>query len=88
MAYEIHYGPEKKRRGGWAGVAAILLVLSFLAVGILWPERAEQLRDFLTPGDPAVTTAAVEDFAQELREGKPVMEALQDLARRIKGYGN
>ena len=24
MAYEIHYGPEKKRRGGWAGVAAIL----------------------------------------------------------------
>ena len=42
----------------------------------------------MTPGDPAVTTAAVEDFAQELREGEPVMEALQDLARRIKGYGD
>ena len=88
MVYEIDYGPEKKRRGGGAVFLAILLVLSFLAVGILWPERAEQLRDFLTPGDPAVTTAALEDFAQELREGEPVMEALKGLARRIKGYGD
>ena len=88
MAYEIHYGPEKKRRGGGAVFLAILLVLAFLAVGILWPEGAERLRDFLTPGDPAVTTAALEDFAQELREGEPVMEALKGLARRIKGYGD
>lgn len=88
MAYEIHYGPEKKRRGGGAVFLAMVLVLSFLAVGILWPEGAERLRDFLTPGDPAVTTAALEDFAQELRGGKPVTEALRELARRIKGYGD
>lgn len=88
MAYEIHYGPEKTRRGGGAVFLAMVLVLSFLAVGILWPEGAERLRDFLTPGDPAVTTAALEDFAQELREGEPVMEALKGLARRIKGYGD
>ena len=31
---------------------------------------------------------ALEDFAQELREGEPVMEALKGLARRIKGYGD
>ena len=88
MAYEIHYGPEKKRRCGWAGVAAMLLVLTFLAVGVLWPQGAQRLRDFLTPGDPAVTTAALEDFAQGLREGKPVTQALRDLARRVMGYGD
>lgn len=88
MAYEIHYGPGKKRRGGWAGLAAMLLVLTFLAVGILWPQGAQRLRDFLTPGDPAVTTAALEDFAEELRGGTPVMEAVKELARRIKGYGD
>ena len=88
MAYEIHYGPEKKRRCGWAGVAAMLLVLTFLAVGVLWPQGAQLLQDFLTPGDPVVTTAALEDFAQGLREGKPVTQALNELARRIKGYGD
>lgn len=71
-----------------AGAAAVCLVVFFLLVGLLWPQGAETLRALLAPADPAVTAAALERFAGEVRSGEPLTEALIQLLRQLAGAAN
>lgn len=76
MGYRVDYEPAKKR-GGFLLPLAAVLAAAVLLVGLCWPEGAEVLRDALVPGDPAVTAAALEEFAGEVHAGVPVGEALE-----------
>lgn len=85
MSYRIDYQATKKVRGvekRTAGLpalagACVLLLLAF------WPP----LRGLLIPGDPAVTVAALEELASELREGESVEAALEDFCRQVAEHG-
>lgn len=87
MPYRIDYGPMKKVRGAEkrrsprAALGALcLLILLGLA---LWPRGARALRAVLIPGDPAVTVAALENLAGELRSGADVQEALEAFCAQV-----
>ena len=86
MGYRVDYPPKKRPRKG-AGLAvctAAWMLVFFLLVGLYWPEGARQLKNMLTPGDPARTTAALEQFAGELRQGGQLGQSLERLIARVK----
>jgi len=83
MGYRVTYGGPEQGKIGLAGATAVWLVVFFLLVGLFWPEGTQALRDILIPGDPSVTTAALEQFAGELRSGSAWREALEALGRRV-----
>lgn len=81
MGYRIDYGPGPRRRvspmvAGW-------FLLFLLLVGAFWPKGREVLGDVLFPGDWAVTTAAMEDFARTLRSGEELGVAVEGFCRTI-----
>jgi len=84
MGYRIDYGPSPQRKLGLAGTTAVWLVVFVLLTGLFWPQGARALRDLLIPGDPAVTTAALEQFAGEIRSGAAWREALERLGQRVQ----
>ncbi len=97
MAYRVDYQPIKKIRGAEKRVAAapaltaLCLVLFFLLVHTVWPRGAQVLRGLLFSGDTAVTGAALELFAQDLRAGEAFSSALQTFCRTIlahAGFGS
>lgn len=90
MSYRIDYQPTKKvrqlekRTVPGAALAGVCVVLVLLALS-LWPRGAEALRSLLIPGDAAVTVAALEDLAGDLRAGEGVQEALEGFCRQVAG---
>lgn len=89
MGYRVEYEPmekrkveEKKSRRVPALTAAFLLFF-FLLVHAFWPRGREVLGEILWPGDAAVTAAALEQFAQELRMGQPLGDAVEGFCREI-----
>ena len=89
MGYRVDYQPVKKvrlaekRHSRVLALTGLCLLLFFLLVNSLWPQGAQTLREILIPGDAAVTTAALEDFAQELGAGETLRSALETFCRRI-----
>ena len=89
MGYRIVYGPMKKARGverrysRLAALTGLFLVLFAAAVCCFWPEGAAVLRDWLLPGDPAVTAAAMEELSDSLRTGEDLFHALRTFCIRI-----
>ena len=83
MGYRVEYGAPEQKRISLAGATAVWLVVFLLLVGLCWPEGAQTLRDLLIPGDPSVTTAALEQFAGEIRSGAAWQEALSRLGQRV-----
>ena len=94
MGYRIAYesfGEEKKFPTYWrrksaiaAGLLVIVLVVGAVSVkytGLRW------VQDYLLPGDPAVTAAALENFAQDLKEGESVKDAITAFCREIMDHG-
>ena len=77
--YEIH--PERKSLGPWltAGWLALFLLLTHL----FWPAGEAALRDFLIPGDDAVTVLAAKRLAENLKEGTTLVEAAEIFCRDI-----
>lgn len=84
MAYRITYGPkvrgEKQRpkRRFWIFAAAVVLVLILYAAG-----TGETLKNWLLPGDAAVTEQALQTFAQQLEEGESLGDAFACFCREI-----
>lgn len=91
MGYQIHYEgtePGAKKPGRFtARLGAGLLAMGLLVSG-LWPRWADQLRQVVLPGNPAVTAAAWEDLTQQLRTGEPLSQALEAFCRSILRHGN
>lgn len=83
MAYRVQYSAPERRKIGLAWTTAVFLTVFVLLVGLFWPEGANVLRDLLIPGDPAVTAAALEQFAAEMRGGTSWREALTLLWQRV-----
>lgn len=94
MGYRITYesfGEEKKmpankRRNSViaAGILVAALILGAFTVkhtGLRW------VQEYLLPGDPAVTAAALEGFAQDLREGESIKAAITAFCWEIMASG-
>lgn len=92
MGYRVEYGPmgeDKKwdsgKQGGNAGLIAAFFLAFLLLVNGFWPRGREVLRQLLWPGDWAVTSAAVETFAQGLRAGDSMGTAVESFCRSVIG---
>ena len=89
MGYRVDYQPVNKVRGlekrtaRAPALAALCLVLFCLLVNSIWPRGAEVMRELLIPGNPAVTVAALEDFAEELKAGEALPSALEGFCRKV-----
>lgn len=89
MGYRVDYPSARKGRGAekpplrLAALTALCLLIFLLLVNGFWPAGAQALRDFLIPGDTAVTVAALEDLAAELRAGEALPDALESFCRRV-----
>ena len=87
MAYRIEYNaiavklPPKKRSGRWR----VLLAVAALVGGAALIKRfaLDFTLQYLIPGDPAVTAAAFENMAQELKLGQSLTQALTTFCREI-----
>lgn len=81
MGYRIDYQQISAIRHGYisrtrAGILTGFFFLVFLfLVTSYWPQGRDLLRQLLIPGDPDVTIAALETFAQELQEGTTFSDA-------------
>lgn len=85
MGYRVDYGYGKvqagKSRKIWLCFAALVLFLA--AVIRFWPEGRRAAAAFLLPGNAKQIGQAAEAFAQELRGGTPVLEAVEVFCRGI-----
>lgn len=85
MAYQIRYTDtsmvkqERKIRKSNVKVAIIICSALILA-GIL---QIKSVQNFLIPGDPEVTKAALSSFAQELRAGERFSDAAAVFCRQV-----
>lgn len=90
MAYNIRYvsfGEEKKqpkdtqwRKRISAGLLVVVLLIGAMTVkhrGLRW------VTDYLLPGDPAVTAAALEDMVTDLKAGDNLYDAITAFCREI-----
>ena len=93
MAYCITYESVKKPksrfrlgRKGWVAIALVLvLVLGAMAVK---SSGLDFVKTYLLPGDPAVTAAALEDMAEDLRQGESLFAALREFCEEIVEHGS
>ena len=90
MGYRIEYGDraavrkERKGRSLLTRIVTVACILSLVAgalavkhAGLTW------VTDFLLPGDPAVTAAALENMVESIREGEPWGDAVTAFCREI-----
>jgi len=86
MSYRVEYQPAgQAKKGGSRLIAltALCLLLFLLLLNGFWPRGAQVLREWVLPGDAAVTAAALEELAVELKSGEPISGALEDFCRRV-----
>lgn len=90
MGYRIEYGssgdlrkPLKSKRP-YSAIAAAACVLALVAgaitvkqTGLTW------VQEFLLPGDPAVTAAALENMVDNIKDGDSIAEAVTAFCREI-----
>lgn len=89
MGYRIEYdGMEKRESRGsfdyfwFQWLVAVFLVVFFVGVSHYWEAGREKICQALLPQD-AVTAAAVEHFAQELKAGEDLKDAVVTFCREI-----
>lgn len=88
MGYRVEYQMEKTKKtdarpGRFPVMLGACLLAFLLLVNGLWPRGAQMLRELLLPGNPSVTVAALEDFAQELKAGETLESALESFCRKV-----
>lgn len=88
MGYRVEYqaGKVENREvhpGRFPVMLGACLLAFLLLVNGLWPRGGQVLRELLLPGNPAVTVAALEDFAQELKAGETLESALESFCRKV-----
>lgn len=90
MGYRIDYSftgatrmPVKKREF-WSGIAAAICICTLVLGAIVVKNTAfPWVRDYLLPGDPVVTAAALENMADSLKAGEPLLDAVTAFCREI-----
>ena len=79
MAYKIHYGVSRHDRAEGRNPRKLwvsLILLSVILVGIYLIDVSGIRFDWLLPGDPDVTAAALEGLREDLAVGEPFVEAV------------
>ena len=56
-------------------------------VTTFWPDGQNLLKQILIPGNPEVTLEAAEVFAQEVRTGFPLADAVQNFCYAVMNHG-
>ena len=85
MSYQIQYNPDfwkdrpqkktERLNGKFLNIWGIILCVAALAVAF---QYRDAIKDYLIPGDCAVTTAAVNHLCEKLKDGEPIKEALME----------
>ena len=93
MAYRITYefvGKRKNRfqvgRKGWIS-STLVLALVFGAM-TLKNNGLDFVKTYLLPGNPTVTAAALENMAEDLRQGESFIAAFRAFCEEIMEHGS
>lgn len=86
MAYTIHYSPKDQKRypakkKDRRKTLKILVILIIMLCTMLMGLRG--IPDFMIPGDPAVTKAAVKTMIYEMECGTPISDAVTAFCKQI-----
>lgn len=88
MGYMIEYGcgtgvklPVKKKKR-WV-IPIVLLLAASLLGAVFVPEIRIALRDIILPGDGAVTAEALQNLAEDLKDGEGVADAVTAFCQQI-----
>ena len=91
MSYEIRYHmnlckelPLRSKRKNSFGFIKWTILLGTLLLGV-YLRSNDFWRNFWIPGDPTVTSHAVETFSDNLKEGVPLDTAFRTLCWEIAG---
>ena len=91
MGYKIQYSTYSDKKfpvGRRRKRKYYIIIAGVLILAILIPVyKSGLLKDLLVPGDAAVTEAAVEMLADELKEGVPLKDAVATFCREIIYHG-
>lgn len=90
MGYRIQYGQtmtktpiaDKKILRKPKKLRLLIPVCIIFLIALMWIKK-DTLRDFLIPGDEAVTEAAVADFVKDLRTGENFSDAITAFCQEI-----
>ena len=95
MGYRIDYSTAGslrqplKKKTSWAAFAALVCVLGLVFGAMLIKNTAfAWVKMYLLPGDPAVTAAALENMAADLKAGQPVWDAITAFCAEIIAHAN
>lgn len=95
MAYRIVYGPEippqyrKKHTNCRLRLfTAISLLLFTLLVKEFFPAGTEKMQEFLLPGNPTITQAALNSMMNQLQSGEPLADALTVFCKEILAHAS
>jgi hypothetical protein len=90
MSYSVTYGQEFLKRTtkkGYGKVALFAGVLMTVVVLLSIPQIREPIRNFLLPGDGAVTAKAMESFADDMKSGTSFYDAAHTFCMEILQNG-
>lgn len=88
MAYRVDYDNVGRQAAGREKKhifrsVVICFFLFLILVQLFWPRGQEAIRKILLPGATEAVWAAVDGFADQIRTGEPVGEALDALCRSV-----
>lgn len=89
MGYRVEYQPVKKVRGAEKrrsrvlSLSALFFLILCILVSCFLPREAEVMKEVLIPGEAAVTAAALDRFAEELKMGETVRDALMHFCQLV-----
>lgn len=88
MAYQVDYTngegktTEAPKKHPFRAVL-ICFLLFLILVQLFWPNGRDAIQKLLLPGATETVWAAVDGFADQVRTGEPVGEALQSFCRSV-----
>ena len=90
MGYRIEYGSgsavtysDKKLRSRRMQLTACFFLLFCTVASSVWPSQWRRAKDYLIPGNPAVTKAAFSGMTEQLRLGENLEDAVVAFCREV-----
>lgn len=92
MGYQVSYdmisAPSERRSKRWTGIAALVVICVLLISAVSFKTAAlPWIKNFLIPGDPEVTAAALDAFVDDLQDGMSFADAVTAFCQTIIAHG-